>query len=228
MALKEKDFIEITYTGTLTETGDVFDTSDEQTAKKHHIHRDSAEYGAIVICLGQGQLLKGLEKELLGKNQGTHHVNLTADHAFGKKHSKLITMIPTKKFLEQKINPVPNLRINIDGMVGIVKSVGGGRTLVDFNHLLAGKDVSYDVTITRIVTDLKEQIAAMLKVLLGLQNPAVSVDKDAVTIEVPAKFPDQLKGMLSEKLTSVTAAKNIQFKEAKPLNTTVSKNNEGA
>lgn len=222
MALKEKDFIEITYTGKLA-TGEVFDTSDEKLAKEHQIHRDNAEYGPITICLGQGQLLKGLEQELLGKEVGTYNVKITSEHAFGKKQAKLITMIPLSKFADQKIKPVPGLRLNIDGMVGIVKSVGGGRTVVDFNHPLAGKDVEYDVTVTRVVTDLQEQVTALLSTFLGMRDPKLTIEKDTVTIELPEQFPEQLKGLLKEKLVELTSAKNIEFKEAKPLNKPESK-----
>ena len=47
--------------------------------------------------------------------------------------------------------------------MGIVRSVSGGRVIVDFNHPLSSKDVHYDVEVLKIVTDKKDQIQAFFQ-----------------------------------------------------------------
>src|SRR3989338_6094074 len=155
MALKQHDFVELTYAGRLVEDNRVFDTTDKDVAKKEELPEEAAT-GPIIIKLGEGQLLKGLEDQLVGKELGAHNVTLEPEHAFGKKVASKLQIIPTKKFLEQKIMPEPGVQISMDGVLGTVRSVSAGRTIVDFNHPLAGKAVTYGVNITRVVADAKE------------------------------------------------------------------------
>ena len=104
------------------------------------------------------------------------------EDAFGRKDTKLIQLIPTSKFRQQNIQPFPGLQLNIDGMFGTVKTVSGGRCLVDFNHPLSGKDLVYEVKLTRIVHDSKEKLAALLKIYLHAENPEVEVSGDTANI----------------------------------------------
>ena len=114
-------------------------------------------------------------------------IELDAEHAFGKKNAQLIQMIPAKRFKEQKIQPVPGLRLNIDNRIGIIRSVNGGRIIVDFNHPLAGRDVTYDIEIKRIVTDKKECISSIFNALLGLPDLNITVEGDNTLSELTIK-----------------------------------------
>jgi len=55
---------------------------------------------------------------------------------------------------------------------------GGGRTRIDFNHPLAGKDLVFDVTVTEQITD-DDQIR---KEIISRRFPGVNFDD--ITIEV--------------------------------------------
>ena len=65
--VKKGDFIEIEYTGSLKETGQIFDTSDESIAKSNDLTDQVTSYGPIVVCVGQNQVIKGIDEELIGK-----------------------------------------------------------------------------------------------------------------------------------------------------------------
>lgn len=123
---KDHKFIEVEYTGRIKE-GDVFDTTDEKVAKENNLHNPSLTYGPIVICLGEGHLIKGLEEEIKDKKEGTYTVDLTSDNAFGKRDAKLLQLVPLSKFTQQNIKPFPGLQLNIDNMMATVKTVSGGR-----------------------------------------------------------------------------------------------------
>jgi len=201
MQIKKKDFVEIEYTGRLKEENLVFDTTEEKVAKDNKIHSENAQYGAIVICVGEKQVVPGLDAGLEGKDVGQHKFELKPENAFGKKNAKLIQLIPTKKFFEQQINPMPGLQVNIDGAIGVVRTVSGGRTLVDFNHPLSGKEVVYDVKVKRIVTDKKEQVSSLMNIL-GLKKVEVSVEGSKAKIGMkailPAPITDELKKKIKE------------------------------
>ena len=134
MPVKANDFVELEYTGRLKDSGVVFDTTDEKVAKEHELPK--AQYGPVVVVIGQGQLLKGLEEHIIGKEPGNYRIELPAEKAFGKKNAKLIQMIPASKFTQQKIQPVPGLQLNIDGVLCTVRQVTGGRVMaVSYTHL---------------------------------------------------------------------------------------------
>jgi len=89
--LTKGEFIEVEYTGKLKENNEVFDTTDEKTAKEAKIHSPKQEYGPVIICLGEQQLLAGLEEELEGKELNKeYNIELPAEKAFGRKDAKLI------------------------------------------------------------------------------------------------------------------------------------------
>ena len=74
-------------------------------------------------------------------------------------------MIPTKHFHEQKINPERGMQLSLDGQLVKILSSDKGRTLVDFNNPLAGKEVTYTYKINKIITDQKEKINALQEFL---------------------------------------------------------------
>ncbi len=203
MPIKKHDFVELDFVGRLKDTNEVFDTTDAKTAKDAEIFSEKADYKPVVICIGEGHILKGIDEFLEGKELGDYKLELSADKAFGKKNAELIKMIPTNKFTEQGIKPVPGLRLNIDGVIGLVRSVTGGRTVVDFNHPLAGRDIVYELKARKVVADKKTQVESLLRVLLGVKVPVDVKEKNAV-ITFPAELPEQLKAELGKKIQELT------------------------
>ncbi|VVB81695.1 Putative FKBP-type peptidyl-prolyl cis-trans isomerase [uncultured archaeon] len=204
MPIKKHDFVELEYTGRLKEGSFVFDTTDEKTAKEAQIFTEKSQYAPIVICIGEHMILRAIDEFLEGKELGNYALELPAEKAFGKKTAELVKMIPTSKFTEQEIKPVPGLRLNIDNYVGIVKTVSGGRTVVDFNHPLAGRDVVYELKLLKIVNDKKVQVESLLRGLLGVKAP-VEVKENKVAITFPAELPEKLKTELAKKLAELTS-----------------------
>ena len=218
--VKEKDFVELEYTGKL-EDDSVFDTTDAKIAKDNNIFEKDAEYSPIVICVGEGQIIKGLDNGLVGKEtEKGYTIKVSAEDAYGKKNIKLIQLIPTNKFLKQNIQPMPGLQVNIDGMMGLVKTVSGGRTLVDFNHPLSGKELNYDIKIKRVVKDDKEKISSILKVSLGLKDADVKVENNKASIstkeDIPKEIHVQIKNKIKEllpNLEEITISKSEKKQE---------------
>ncbi|MFH1133659.1 MAG: FKBP-type peptidyl-prolyl cis-trans isomerase [Nanoarchaeota archaeon] len=196
--MKENDFIEISYTGMVD--GLVFDTTDEKVAQANGMFDPQHQYGPVIICLGRGHVLPGLDAQLMGKELGKQHqIFLSADQAFGRKRADLIQLIPTGKFRKEQIIPEPGLRVQIDGRMGLVKTVTGGRTLVDFNHPLSSKDVTYEVTIHRVVTDIAERVKAFFSRELGAL-PEVTMQESNATVKFPQTLPAEITDRIAETL----------------------------
>lgn len=210
MPLKEHDFVELDYTGYLKDTNDVFDTTDAKTAKEHHLQGSP---GKLTICLSKGHLLRGLEQKLVGKELGKHRIELSQDEAFGRKNAKLIHLIPTQNFIKAGVQPQPGLPVEVDGRMGTVRTVTGGRTIVDFNHPLSGKDVAYDVTLHRVVTDTKEKVAAMVKALIGIEGQVTVTDESAKVV-LKDELPKPVADELSKEICSAAGVKQVTFSKA--------------
>ena len=210
--IKKKDFVEVEYTGTIKDDNAVFDTTDEKLAKKANIHNKEMNYGPLVICVGEQQILVGLDKALEGKEPGEYKIELKPEDAFGKKSAKLIQLVQTSKFLKQNIRPVPGLQVNIDGMFGLIRTVSGGRTLVDFNHPLAGKEIAYSVKVNRIIENDKEKIEAYLKLALNLKEVNVKIENNEAKIELKDDIPKEIREEFSRKISElIPAIKKMDF-----------------
>ncbi|MBD3259158.1 peptidylprolyl isomerase [Candidatus Woesearchaeota archaeon] len=221
--IKKEDFIEIEYTGEVE--GRVFDTTDEAKAKQAGVHSQNTQYGPVVVCIGEGHLLKGLDAFLEGKETGKEYsVKLGPEQAFGKKNAQLIKLIPKNKFTSQNITPVPGMQLNIDGMIATIKSISGGRVLVDYNHPLAGKDVDYKIKVNRKVTDIKEKLHAVIYMETHFKKDSYQLEikdsKATITFKTESSpvademktIIEKIKQPLIEKLKSTTGIKEVEIK----------------
>ncbi len=220
--IKNHDFVEIEYTGRVKDSNAVFDTTDEKVAKENGFYHKNADYSPIIICIGENHILKVLDEELAGKEAGKEYsFEVGAEDAFGRKNAKLIQLIPASRFRQQKIEPVPGLQLNIDGVFGVVKTVSGGRCLVDFNHPLAGKDLVYKVRVNRIVDDINEKLNSLLKLHLKVKDAEIEVKEDSADIRLKQNISNQAQEELKKVIEKVLPAiKNINFRiiEEKPEN----------
>ena len=211
--ITQGDFVQVEYSGRLAEDGTLFDTTDEAAAKQAGIGGKNTKYGPATICIGEHHLIRGMDEELMGKTVGQRYAfTLPAERAFGKKNAKLIQLIPTQKFMKEGIRPMPGLQITVDNMLGRVKSVSGGRTLVDFNHPLAGRDVRYEVKVLKRVTDAAEKLKVFLARALQLPDVPVTVKEGDAEVQLPFALPEELRGEAVGKIkNAIPELKNVTF-----------------
>lgn len=212
--VKENDFIKIDFTGRVKQDNYIFDTTSKEVAQENHLYNPSIHYGPITVCIGKGMVLQGLDKALLGKELGFEGtLDIAPEDAFGKKDPKLLKLIPTNKFKQHNVNPQPGLQVEVDGQIGFVKTVTGGRTIVDFNHPLAGKELSYDVKILNKVDDKAEQVSSVLTMKLNLKSDNYLVDvkdgKCTITLKGVPEMPEQMHEPIKEFITGCTGLKDI-------------------
>jgi len=209
MPIEKGNFVEITYTGKLKEDGQVFDTTHVDVAKEANIHDEQASYGPVIICVGERQIVEGVDDALVGREAGNFEMDIAPEKAFGRKDPSQIQMIPTQKFAQQKVKPFPGLQLNVDGRRGTVKIVTGGRILVDFNHPLAGKAVHYEVSVKRIVHGTQEQVGAVLK-MFRLPGE-VAIEEKKATITLPQALPEQASTPIGETIKRLVKLDDVVF-----------------
>ena len=208
--VKKGDFIAIDYVGKVKETGQIFDLTNEEVAKKEKIHQEGDKFEPSTIVVGAGHVLKGLDVQLEDLEIGKKvTLEISSDDAFGPRNPELSTLVPIKFFKKEKIAPMPGMPVNIGGQRGIVQTASGGRVRVDFNHPLAGKNLEYELTVLKKVTDNKEQIKALFKYHLPKSNPAdLSLELKEKTVEITTpKSDEQTRRFIN--LTKDIIAKDI-------------------
>jgi FKBP-type peptidyl-prolyl cis-trans isomerase 2 len=202
--INKNDFIEISFTGKITNTDEIFDTNIEADAKAAGFKTEGIK--PLVLSVGHKMLPTGFDNDLEGKEEGKDYtLDLTPEKAFGKRNPQLVRMIPTKYFHEQKITPERGMQLNLDGQLVKVLSSDRGRTLVDFNNPLAGKPVTYTYKINKIVVDQKEKIIA-LQDFLFKQIFDYEIKDKTVTFTVP-KEAEQFIKMFSQKFEEILGLK---------------------
>ncbi len=212
MPIKEHDFIELEYTGRLADNT-VFDTTSGQPAQEPGTGEPQAAAEPLVICVGERQVVPGLDQALAGKElNASYTVTLKPEQAFGRKDAKKIRLVPSQTFREQRIMPHPGLQVEIDNHPATVLSVSGGRVLVDFNHPLAGKEVLYEFKAKRLVTDKAEQIRSYLRAAVPFPADVQATDGKA-RILLPHELPEGLTTAFAAKLQELTGLE-IEFAKA--------------
>lgn len=154
---ENKRVLKVTFNGKELLEGRIFDTTSAEIAKQNNVFDEKRKYGPLSIITGEHELLPLVEKELLTMKVGeVRKVKMTPKEAFGERNNDLVRITPIKIFHDQKINPIPGLVISVGNAYGRVQSVSGGRVRVDFNHALAGREIEYEITIEKELTDKKE------------------------------------------------------------------------
>lgn len=138
--VKENDTVKVHYTGKLS-SGEVFDSS---------VDREPLEF-----TLGKGQIIPGFEKEVIDmKVNEKKSFDVTSEEAYGDVRKELIQEVP-------KTNLPPDIKPEV-GM-GLVSKTPEGQEMqltvaevkdesivVDANHPLAGKDLTFEIEVVEI------------------------------------------------------------------------------
>jgi peptidylprolyl isomerase len=178
--IQKSDFIVIDYTGKVKETGDVFDTTSEETAKENKLYKEGDIYESRLVVVGEGWLLKALDDALLnfkiGKNET---VEIPPEDAFGPRDPEKVKLVPLRRLAARGITPHLGAQIEYDKRLAVVRTIGSGRVTLDFNPPLAGKTLVYEVTVQKQLKTAEEKISA----LIHRRIPAVDAEKFVFTVE---------------------------------------------
>lgn len=180
MPIKKGDFILVDYVAKVSETGEIFDTTNEDVAKEEGIYKDGGIYEPNLVAVGEGWVLKALDEAFLSlKPNKTEKIEISPEKAFGKRDPAKIKRYPLRKLTSKGITPQIGMRVEVDGKLATIRTMGSGRILLDFNPPLAGKTLIYEVNIRKKLRTVKEKI----KALLHRRIPQVNVDKFSLDIK---------------------------------------------
>lgn len=212
LMIKSGSMIKIDYTARIQEEngGTVFDTTSEEIAQSELIYQPDKHYEPMLVVLGKGWIPKGLEVRLEKSSIGDKlEVLVPCEEAYGLKDPSKIKLVARREFQKQNINPSIGDRITLGSQIGTVLSVSSGRVRMDYNHVLAGKDIEYSIKIYEKIIGHDNQIKELIKRRLpgsSLGDMRIEIDDDIIKVFMPqtARFYEYIQFAKSE------AAKDIQ------------------
>ncbi len=194
VALEKGDLVKLDFTGYLIANGKVFETTKEEVAKTNGIYAQDGVYRPRLVFYGYGEILKGIEEALPSLAIGEEkELLLKPKEAFGERNVDLLRVIPRKEFEKKGYTPVVGMQLDVNGSIGIVKSVSSGRVVVDFNHPLAGYDVRYLVKLVEVIKNPLDKLTAIMKEI-GLSHKTVSLDGDVLKLGLDASLDEVYLG----------------------------------
>ena len=195
MAIKKGDFVALEFEGKIKSTNDVFDKTDKQPK---------------TICVGAGWLLEGIDSALIDKEVWKEfELELVPEKAFGQRNPDLMKLTSISKFKD--FRPVPGIQVTVDGVLATVKSVSGGRVVIDFNHHLAGKTLNYKIKIVKKVDDICEKTKAVVTILIP--DAEIKTAENVITVKTRNEMPEVLHKELKKSVVKfVTETEKMDFK----------------
>lgn len=191
-AVNKGDFIMVDMTGSSVETGEVFDTSSEETAQAEGLYEEGRTYGSRLVIVGDGYVLRGLDEKLPGTAfEEEVEIEIDPQDAFGERNPDDLETVPYRVLRSKGINPYVGAELEIDGRSAIVRSVGAGRVQVDYNHPLAGRKIVYKLKVVEHITDEKDIMRALLgRRFLGIETKEFKLKKTKKKLRIG--IPDQI------------------------------------
>ena len=142
--IENNKVVRVHYTGTLPDTGEVFDSSEGREA--------------LTFLVGHKQMIPGFERELMGKELGEKvEFTLSPEDAYGEHNPDAVQKVPLDMF--GNIKPEVGTTLMSDMGPFRVTEVGDELITVDFNHALAGKSLTFNVEVVEVRDATEEEIS---------------------------------------------------------------------
>jgi peptidylprolyl isomerase len=188
--IKDGDFILADFIGYTHDDHRLFDTTKEDVAKSENVFEEGEIYQPRLIIVGQGWMVPGVDEVLIGMKVGqTKKITLEPQKAFGLRDAQQVRIIPRARVKTDK-KLVRGMRVRIGNQTGTVRHVGGGRVTVDFNPVLAGHTVDYEITVKKRLSRTQEKLEAFVyRRFSGVDEKTIKISTKGKTVTI-ALSPD--------------------------------------
>jgi FKBP-type peptidyl-prolyl cis-trans isomerase 2 len=150
--IADKRVVQITYKGTLAD-GTVFS--------------ESAAGTPLEFMFGVGKMIPGLETGIKGLKVGDKKtVTIKAADAYGERDEAALQEVPKSQFpadAQIAVGQVFTIQMGESAIPVTVSAVKASTVIMDFNHPLAGKDLTFDIEVLKIRNATKDELAAQAK-----------------------------------------------------------------
>ena len=185
MTFSKGSLILVDYTSKVKDTGEVFETTIEEEAKKHSFHDPNVKYQPKLVSVGESWVIKGLDEALENTSVGDKTtIEVSPDKGFGERDSGKVRMIPLRKLEEDAEKVSIGDTIEVDNKKGIVRFIGSGRIKIDYNHRFAGKTILYDINVLKELKSDEDKITGILKKNLPVEDEKILFNKKDKILDI--------------------------------------------
>ena len=185
MTFSKGSLILVDYTSKVKDTGEVFETTIEEEAKKHSLHDPTIKYQPKLVSVGESWVVKGLDEALEKTSAGDKKtVEISPDKGFGERDTGKVRMIPLRKLGEDAEKVSIGDMVEVDNKKGVVRFIGSGRVQIDYNHRFAGKTVLYDINVLKELKTDDEKASGILKRYLPVKDDKISFKKTGKILDI--------------------------------------------
>ena len=185
MTFSKGSLILVDYTSKVKDTGEVFETTIEEEAKKHSLHDPTIKYQPKLVSVGESWVVKGLDEALEKTSVGDKKtVEILPDKGFGERDTGKVRMIPLRKLGEDAEKVSIGDMVEVDNKKGVVRFIGSGRVQIDYNHRFAGKTVLYDINVLKELKTDDEKASGILKRYLPVKDDKISFKKTGKILDI--------------------------------------------
>ena len=185
MTFKKGQLILLDYTAKIKDSGEIFETTIEDEAKKHSLHDPNIKYMPKLVSVGEAWVLKGLDDALSETTAGDKKtIEVSPDKGFGERDKGKVRMIPLRKLGEDAEKVSVGDTVEIDNKKGIIRYIGSGRVQIDYNHRYAGKTILYDINVKKSLDSEDERISEILKSRIPVENEKIIYKKTGATVDI--------------------------------------------
>lgn len=194
------DVIRLEYDAWIEDTGEMFDTTDEEKARENDIFNENANYAPIALLIGAGRVFEGLDEAVDGAEVGEEQeIVIPPEKAAGQRDPKLVELHPLREFHRQDIDPKIGMEVNIKNRVGTIIAVTAGRVRVDFNRPLAGSTLKYKFNVVERLDADEDMVMGILEMDYGTNEGfEVEIEGDAYSIIMPDVCKYDQKWMMAK------------------------------
>ena len=152
--LKENCVASVHYTGTLPDTGEMFDTSEGGDP--------------LTFLVGHQQMIPGFEEEMLGAKIGERReFTLEPERAYGHRDDDALLEIPRENFAQLEQDSGESLEVGMQLVAQMphgpapftITALTDELVSADFNHAMAGKSLTFSVEVVELRDATDEEIA---------------------------------------------------------------------
>ncbi len=185
MTFSKGSLILVDYTSKVKDTGEVFETTIEEEAKKHSLHEPNVKYQPKLVSVGESWVVKGLDEALEKTSVGDKKtIEISPDKGFGERDTGKVRMIPLRKLGEDAEKVSIGDMVEVDNKKGVVRFIGSGRVQIDYNHRFAGKTILYDINVIKELKTDDDKVSGILKRYLPVKDDKISFKKTGNMLDI--------------------------------------------
>ena len=213
--MQKGDFVKVSYVGRL-ESGEIFDLTDSEVAKKEGIYSPKTAYGDLPVIVGAKFLIKGMDNALLELNAGDKKdIEVVPEDGFGERDAKLVRTVPRKFFRDQKVEPRQGMIVDFGGTKGRIQSVDAGRIRVDFNNPLAGRVLKYNIELKEKIDQPEAQVKSVLEFFGANAEPKIEGKEVTINVRLPGQLKEKVSSLVIEYVEGVEKVNFVESFEKK-------------